>query len=114
MKTILFTLILLCSIILVPSATNAQIQTQCTPYEAATGHLLTQFGEVPHYRGIEKSGKAMVEVWANFESGTFTVIRVVHLPVGKAICATIHGEAFYKLEDDEKPEIPGKIKEKKT
>ena len=79
MKTILFTLILLCSIIL-----------------------------------VEKSGKAMVEVWANFESGTFTVIRVVHLPVGKAICATIHGEAFYKIEEENKPKIPGKIKEKKT
>ena len=113
MKTILFTLTLLFSVVLIPNVATAQMRMQCVPYEQTVNNLLTQFGEVPHYRGIEKSGKAMVEVWANLESGTFTIMRVVHLPPGKAICATIHGEAFYKLEDDEKPEIPLEPKKSK-
>lgn len=106
MKTILFTLTLLFSTVLIPSATNAQMGMQCVPYEYSTNTLMTEFNEVTLYRGVEKSGKAMVEVWANLETGTFTIMRVLQSAGGKAICATIHGDAFYKIdkEDQKQPE----------
>ena len=91
MRTILFTLILLSTAVLIPSTVYAQRQMQCVPYKEAISMIANDFKEVLLNRGLERNGASMIEVWANEDTGTFTIIRVMHIPVGskprKAICA---------------------------
>jgi hypothetical protein len=92
---------------------------QCVPYKEATEYFSAEFEELLLYRGIEQNGNSMVEVWANENSGTFTIIRVMHIPLGntprkKAICATISGEAWTKIDEADRPVIKKKEKGDKT
>lgn len=118
MKTILFTLILICSIVLIPTKVNSQMMPgpngqQCMPYDRAITPLLKQYSEVPHWRGVEPNGRAMIEIWLNSETGTFTIMRVLHMPgFGQVICASIGGNAFHKVGEEEQKKLLEMIPEK--
>ena len=118
MKTISFILILLCLISFPNSTVYAQRQMQCVPYKEAISMIANDFKEVLLNRGLERNGASMIEVWANEDTGTFTIIRVMHIPVGsktrKAICATISGEAWNKIDEKDRPVIEKKVEGSKT
>ena len=118
MRTILFTLILLYTAVLIPSTVYAQRQKQCVPYKEAISVIANDFKEVLLNRGLERNGASMIEVWANEDTGTFTIIRVMHIPVGskprKAICATISGEGWNKVNKEDRPVIEKKEEGSKT
>lgn len=118
MRTILFTLILLSTAILIPNTVYAQRQMQCVPYKEAISVIANDYNEVLLNRGLERNGASMIEVWANEDTGTFTIIRVMHIPVGskprKAICATISGEAWNKIVEKDRPVIEKKEEGDKT
>ena len=118
MRTILFTLILLYTAVLIPSTVYAQRQMQCVPYKEAISVIANDFKEVLLNRGLERNGASMIEVWANEDTGTFTIIRVMHIPVGskprKAICATISGEGWNKVNKEGRPVIEKKEEGSKT
>ena len=54
------------------SAAHAQ-NIQCFPYEAIEERLVQNFGEQPQGRGIESRNGFMLTIWANPDTGTFTV-----------------------------------------
>ena len=80
--------------------------------------IANDFKEVLLNRGLERNGASMIEVWANEDTGTFTIIRVMHIPVGskprKAICATISGEGWNKVNKEDRPVIEKKVEGSKT
>ena len=79
---------------------------QCMPYDRAITPLLKQYSEVPHWRGVEPNGRAMIEIWLNSETGTFTIMRVLHMPgFGQVIWASIGGNAFHKVGEEEQKTV---------
>ena len=91
---------------------------QCVPYKEAISVIANDFKEVLLNRGLERNGASMIEVGANEDTGTFTIIRVMHIPVGskprKAICATISGEGWNKVNKEDRPVIEKKEEGSKT
>lgn len=71
----------------------------CAPRDAITKVLSEQHGESVQTRGLAENG-AMVETWANAETGTWTAI--VSLPNGMA-CLAAHGQAFSLVESPMEP-----------
>ena len=73
--------------ILALTATPALPQPTCAPREAVTHMLETNHGERQQWRGLDANGM-MVEVFANPETGTWTIL--VSGPEG-ASCLVAHG-----------------------
>lgn len=69
--------------------------TKCYPVEAMMQHLQTRYGETS--RGMGLAGTVIVEVLANAETGTFTI--VVHRPDGMS-CPLADGENWQEPAQD--------------
>ncbi len=65
----------------------AYAQQACAPYEDVKQTLSDDYGEVPIGRGLANG--AIVETWANLETGSFTVNVI--FPDGRA-CLIASGE----------------------
>jgi hypothetical protein len=46
----------------------------------------------------------MVEIWANVETGSFTIVHIGYIEGQKTICGTIAGEGFHEVTVQPKPE----------
>jgi hypothetical protein len=79
---------------------QAQQRLNCAPRDTVTTALTQKHNEHPVLRGV--SGIAMVEIWLNIESGTFSII-ITQASSGFS-CITGAGTAMYFLD---KPK-PGK------
>lgn len=72
--------------VLMSSCAPAYAQVECGPVDSMTRQLEHRFGETS--RGYGLSGPVVVEVFANLETGTWTI--VTHRPDGLT-CAVAHG-----------------------
>ena len=80
-------------------AGTAQAQNPCGSREQGVTDLANRFGERQVAIGLSQRG-AIFEVWANVETGTFTVLHST--PDGQA-CMVDAGEGFSLVE----PQPPG-------
>jgi hypothetical protein len=51
-------------------------QATCAPYDGVTQQLAARFGEERQSSGYQESGSAIVEVWVNPRTGTWTILRI--------------------------------------
>ena len=102
MKRILFILTLLFSVGFSNTADAQRIT--CVPYDDAITPLIETYEEKVLYRGITDNSRFMVEIWANVETGSFTIVRIGYVEGQKAVCATIAGEGFHEVTVQPKPE----------
>lgn len=104
MKRILFILILLFSVGFTKTS-DAQ-QVACVPYDEAIGPLIETYEEKVLFRAIELDAQrsTMIEIWANEDTGTLTILRITYIGNQKAVCASIGGEGFHEVTVQPKPE----------
>lgn len=69
------TLILLCAI-LISIAAPALAKTGCADHEALTRALAEEQGERLVHSGLVSTGRAIIEVWLNDETGDWTALLI--------------------------------------
>jgi hypothetical protein len=79
---------------------QAQQRLNCAPRDTVAKALTQKHGEHPVLRGV--SGRAMVEVWLNIESGSFSVI--ITQPSSGLACMMAAGVSMSQVP----PPKPGK------
>jgi len=84
-------LILAAALLTAPQATA---QAACGPHERVVAHLATRFAETRQALGLAARGTAMIEVFANLDTGSWTVLLTQ--PDGTA-CMIASGTAFEPL-----------------
>jgi hypothetical protein len=102
MKRILFILTLLFSVGFTNTAAAQRVT--CIPYDRAITSLIETYKEKVLYRGITNNSRFMVEIWANVETGSFTIVHIGYIEGQKTICGTIAGEGFHEVTVQPKPE----------
>jgi len=102
MKRILFILTLIFSVGFTNTAAAQRVT--CVPYDDAITPLIETYEEKVLYRGITDNSRFMVEIWANVETGSFTIVRIGYVEGRKAVCGTIVGEGFHEVTVQPKPE----------
>lgn len=63
----------------------------CMPHTKAKTELRVNYGEQPVARGVSRAGAWITEIWANEETGTWTILL---LRPGGIACVVDGGEAF--------------------
>lgn len=81
--------------ILAACVATPAVAQQCGPTEALSAFLGREYDEWPVARGLSQSGDAIVQIWANLETGTWTLVVV--RPDGMS-CMALTGQAFGMLE----------------
>lgn len=100
MKTVIFSLALTVG----ATTTTAQEARNCAPHDAAVDRLTSQWGEVRRMIGITDNGQAIVEMFANAETGTWTLAVTNAAAEGELItCLAASGQAFEALAEDRSP-----------
>lgn len=77
----------------------ASAQQNCAPRDAVVERLNDSFGEAVQSRGLAANGQAIVETWANTESGSWTVTVTNTQGV---TCLVASGEMFENVYEEVK------------
>jgi hypothetical protein len=48
----------------------------CAPYDATARVLAEQYGEERHGSGYQEANSAIVEIWVNRRTGSWTILRI--------------------------------------
>ena len=83
------------SLALFATQAPAQQDDYCAPREAVVDRLASTYGETRQAIGLGDVG-GMVEIYANDESGTFTIITTTE---GGNSCIVLSGQAWERLND---------------
>lgn len=71
-------------------------QMRCGKRDKVVGHLASKYGETRHSIGLQQ-GRGVVELFANAESGSWTILLTT--PQGVS-CLIASGDAYQALQDE--------------
>jgi len=89
----MFRAIILAALIALPTASHSA--PKCGPRDEAVKILKDKYGETQQYVGLTEDGSAVIEMYANRETGTWTL--VVTGPTGK-MCLVETGQEFHAIQ----------------
>jgi len=88
----MFRAITLAALIALPTASHSA--PKCGPRDEAVKILKDRYGETQQYVGLTEDGSAVIEMYANRETSTWSLMVVG--PTGKT-CLMASGQGFYAI-----------------
>lgn len=92
----MFRAITLAALIALPTASHSA--PKCGPRDMVVKNMKDSYGETQQYVGLTEDGSAVIEMYANRETGTWTL--VVTGPTGK-MCLVETGQKFEAIQQGE-------------